>query len=313
MARIIKKFLDRPTAIRLLVSALATAIPFYFAAFLAHSVTEVARLGGASALGVHALSFVLMITLVVFIGRYAVAVYEHLKNVEAARVALRLHAYAHLDRLVSWDVRQVDINGEFPKDFIERFVASTRMLQNLVGAAYESFEAAFGKSARTEDRIDFEVTFMTKSYEDGYITIPAWANRDARAPRSMILRKDRQPIYENTVTASTYRDLRPTIRIIEDTSDPAAGYQELYPDQKKRIKSSIVFPVLSDANELLGTLVVHCDAPRFFRHEDEKYWTDLLEIFSKRLALVKLKLDKLQQYARSHGGSLSLAIDSNPF
>ena len=32
---------------------------------------------------------------------------------------------------------------------------------------------------------------------------------------------------------------------------------------------------------------------------DEKYWTDLLEVFAKRLALVKLKLDALGKLSSS--------------
>ena len=132
---------------------------------------------------------------------------------------------------------------------------------------------------------------MAKSYVDGYITIPACANRDGRAPRSMVLRQRDNQIYDKTVTAALYRDDRPCIRIIEDTASHEAKYEELYPKETERIRSTVVFPVLSNTNVLLGTMVAHCDRTNFFRHRDEKYWTDLFEIFAKRLALVKLKLD----------------------
>jgi GAF domain-containing protein len=244
-------------------------------------------------LGVHATVFIVLLTVVVLIGRYLAHAYDQVTNAQQARMAMRLHAYAHLDRLVIQDVRRITVSPANSQDFAERFVSSKGALQELVEAAYSAFEAGYGKSAQTEERIDFEVTFMTKSYQDGHITIPAYANRDGRAPRSMVLRQQRLDIYEGTVTAAVYREARPSIHIIENTASPQAQYQELYPDQTKRIRSSIVYPVLSCMNELLGTLVVHCDRTGFFNYVDEKYWTDLLEVFAKRLALVKLKLDKL--------------------
>lgn len=145
------------------------------------------------------------------------------------------------------------------------------------------------------------MTFMTKSYGDGYITIPAAANRDGRAPRSMVLRAQNPQLYEDTVTASIYRASRPSPVIVEDTGTDA-HYAELYAGQKQRIRSSIIYPVLSDSNELLGTLVVHCDRAGFFGSCKTKYWFDLFEIFAKRLALEKMKLDRLMAFggARVH-------------
>jgi GAF domain-containing protein len=156
-----------------------------------------------------------------------------------------------------------------------------------------TFEAAFGKGLTSEERIDFEVTFMTKSYRDGHITIPAYANKDGRAPRSMVLRAQHPEIYDSTVTAQIYREAGPTPHIVEDTA--IADYNELYSGQKDRIRSSIIFPVLSDKNEVLGTLVMHCDKRGFFLKREQKYWRDMLEIFAKRIALQKARMDVLVQ------------------
>jgi len=89
-----------------------------------------------------------------------------------------------------------------------------------------------------------------------------------------------------------------------------AEYHELYPGQKSRILSSVIYPVSSETNELLGTLVVHCNRIQFFLKEDSKYWSELLEIFSKRIALEKCKLDML--FKNLFGKKVSFSIDK-PF
>jgi len=312
-ARMVKRVLQIPTGPRLLLGSAASAIPFYVAAFLSYSVSQAAHFGGAMTLAVHAAVFLVLLTAATFAARYISAVSHMMKQAEQARVALRLHAYAFLDRLVCRDVCRVDDTGALEERFVERFLATKSSLQELVEAAYAAFEAAYSQTVASEERVDFEVTFMTKSYVDQCITIPACANRDGRAPRSMILRQQQNDIYDNTVTAVVYREKRPSVRIIEDTLDPKANYQELYPDQNRRIRSSIVYPVLSDTNELLGTLVVHCDHAGFFRLAEEKYWTDVLEIFAKRLALVKLKLDKLARFVAAGSVELRVAVEPLAF
>jgi len=292
MERIVKWYENRTLAIRLVIAALATATPFYFSALFSVWVTDVVTLQQPLALGLHAAVFLVLFTAIIFFVRYAAAVRERLEQERHGRVALRLHAYAQVDRLVAQDLEHLK-DSKFPEDFWACFGTSLESIQKIVQAAYHSFEASYGQSITSENRTDFEVTFMTKSYMDGKITIPACANRDGRAPRSMILRQNNPSIYENTVTAMIYREPRPTLHIVEDTKDPKSGYNEVYPGQTNRIRSSVVFPVLSDSNEILGTLVVHCDQPSFFKRTDEKYWSDLLEIFAKRIALVKRRLDVL--------------------
>jgi GAF domain len=163
-------------------------------------------------------------------------------------------------------------------------------IDGLVNAAYAVLLAHYGQAERLEDRIDFEVTYMTRSHADEEITIAAWANQDGRKPTSMQQRKQDSTVYDRTVTADLYRDPQPSMRIVEDTSDPTSQYAELYGGQKERIRSSIVYPVLSSDYELLGTLVLHCDRAGFFRTEDRKFWREFCEIFAKRIALEVLLL-----------------------
>jgi GAF domain-containing protein len=222
-----------------------------------------------------------------------------------------LHAYTLCDRTITDALRALHAVNISPGELIEKFTTSLDHIQRAVDAAYNTFEAAYGKHVRTEDRIDFEVTFMTKSYLDGHITIPACANRDGRSPRSMVLRRQKPTIYDTTETAAIYRADRPTVRVVENTK-AVKTYAELYPGETDRIRSSVIYPVLSESNELLGTLVVHCDKPGFFTAAKEKYWCDLMEVFAKRIALHKRKLDILCQVQPPQPLSIQLPL-SKPF
>src|SRR6185437_7462742 len=125
-------------------------------------------------------------------------------------------------------------------------------------------------------------------------TILAWRNIDRRSPRSLFLRKTNPTIYNTTVTAHVYAADRPEMVIVEDTADPHEDYSALYPGQTERIRSSVIHPVLGDNNELLGTLVVHCDETKFFKKSDIKFWATLLEIYAKRIAYQKVCLDSFK-------------------
>lgn len=294
-------WVDRlPLGLRLVLGALATALPFYFAALLSYLVASEAALGRPYGLALHASVVVVLLTLVVFAGRYAAVVRSALREDLERRRAALMHAYTFVDRFETQRLHAIHPTAATADPFVNSFVTSVDELQQIVYAAYQTFEAAFGKGIDASDRVDFEITFMTKSYNDGRITIPAYANREGRAPRSMLLRASETDIYERTVTAVIYREPRPSMRIIPDTSNRESEYQELYPGQRQRIKSSIIFPVLSDTNELLGTLVAHCDKTNFFLHDHEKYWDDMMEIFAKRIALIKRKMDVLS-HIRSRG------------
>lgn len=164
----------------------------------------------------------------------------------------------------------------------------------IVRRLYQLLEAKYGQSALLAERVTFEVTFMTRSYKDGLITIPAFANRSEREPVSMGKRRDTPNIYDNTYTAMVYREALtgvPAPKLIEDTAEPAEKYQELYPAQRERIRSLFVAPVLTDGNIMLGTLVAHCDRAGFFSQEDRKFWCDLVDTFGRRVAYEKLCLD----------------------
>lgn len=175
-------------------------------------------------------------------------------------------------------------------------------IMNIVKQCFEFFDNAFSSKRELVKTINFEVTFMTKSYIDGEITIPAAYNRDHTQPLSMIRRKENIKIYDNTITAQVYQEYsngeKPKVHIIPDTHDEKVKrnhipYNFIYNGQGERIKSSIVLPIISHRNELLGTLVVHCDKKNFFKIKKEKLWKEILEIFAVEIGKEKIYIDIL--------------------
>ena len=177
---------------------------------------------------------------------------------------------------------------------------------HLVKACYNTLEAHYGESLLPGERVAFEATFMTRDPNDNELTVLAWANREGRRPDSLRDR-DRNPhTYDRSVTADIYREAergKPLTRIVENTDEPGEAYAELYPGQKERIKSSIVYPVLSTNSELLGTLVVHCNEAHFFKKSDSRFWLELLDTFAHSIALEKLRFDYQHAHQRETGGN----------
>jgi hypothetical protein len=163
------------------------------------------------------------------------------------------------------------------------------IMKRSVSDLYNILELEYGENESLDNRIEFEVTFMTKSLRDSNITIAAWENRDRRAPKSLSMRKENPDIYVDTETDKIYRDPNKTVRVIENTS--TSEYKELYQGQKNRIKSSIVYPVLDDESHLVGTIVIHCDRTNYFVHSRIRFWRELLEPYTKRLALARIISD----------------------
>ncbi|WP_434300303.1 GAF domain-containing protein [Corallococcus exiguus] len=207
------------------------------------------------------------------------------------------YASSLISQYIASQTKTVAAANETPtpsKDsLLHLLVTSKPRIQEITDKVYQFFESKYGQSSKIEEKIDFEVTFMSKSYIDQGITIPAYANRMGRAPKSMIDRQGHPERYNQSVTAEVYRDGRPEMRLISDTSDPKAGYVALYSGQTERIKSTIIQPVLSFDNRILGTLVVHCDQKGFFKNDDGKFWREIFEGFARNLALEKTRLDAL--------------------
>lgn len=175
------------------------------------------------------------------------------------------------------------------------------LMRRVVESAYQLLETHYGRASRLADTIDFEVTFMTRSYHDDGITIAAWANRDGHRPKSLHSRPGNPSQYDSTVTKRVYDDPAHSEIIVDDTHDDEwKEHYRQYEGQRQRIRSAIIWPVLSSDYVLLGTLVMHCDRPRFFNSDRRKFWKEMCGVYARRLALAKLRLD--QSYLQDDDG-----------
>lgn len=292
LERIGRWYLRQPRVRRATLRAGPVAVATYGSALLAGLVAQSLSLHHFVQFLVVTAGVVIGVVLAVLVGQLFIAVIEGLRHRDEAQQRALGAAYDFADRWMLGELKELTaIACETKKPVLLAPVEPLVAFANLVQAAYDVLTANFGQAERLDERIQFEVTFMTKSYADDEITIAAWANHDDRKPTSMQQRPTNPNVYDRTVTADIYRAARPEMRIVEDTSVPQSGYAELYAGQKERIKSSVVHPVLSSEYGLLGTLVLHCDKPGFFAERDQKFWRMFCEIFAKRLALAKLLLD----------------------
>jgi hypothetical protein len=282
---------------RIFLSTLSASLPFYFAAFLSSSFADAYKATTKTGILIHFSVFIVLIIVIVFIYRLLSFYHAAYKEEAAEEHTALFRAFTLCDRRIIKQHEIVKKSFSEPDTKLKNLLASVDRIQEIVDDAYSTFESIYGNQERSGERIDFEVTFMTHSYADDKLTIPCSANRSGRKPRSMVLREKNPKIYDDTETAKVYNAKRPNPIIVSDTLN--STYVELYPSQKERIKSSIIYPVLSEDNVVLGTLVIHCDRTGFFTYEKEKFWSDLLEVFSKRISVEKVKLDLMDQITRS--------------
>jgi len=286
----VKKLIALPQWAKILLFSASTILPVYFSAFLSVFISQAINAEDKS-VWVH-------VCILVIISIGLVTIYKVLQNgynlilVEITKKnEIILYAHSLTQRFITLKQEFYNNRPDKMNDLEAIAQQSAENIKNLIESLYNLFESKYGESNELENRINFEVTFMANSYIDGNITIPAYANRPKRAPVSMSFRESKSDIYDNTVTAMIYREARAHLHIVESTISSQETYHELYADQKSRIKSSIIFPILSPLNKVLATMVVHCDRESFFKKRERRFWDELLEIFSKHIALEKIKLD----------------------
>lgn len=269
---------------------LIVALVFFLTREHAAELAVQAAKSGINSAFVTVVIFLILFALLVLAFRTLLFLGEQVEKEMEKERSTKAHAHTLCDQALSNEISRISLEPSVKGD-ADRMATAHRTMRELVRATYQTFESAYGQVSKGQERNDFEVTYMTKSLRDNQLTVAAAANKDNRMPRSMVLREQQPDIYDQTVTADIYRASSPRIVIICDTSNEK--YNELYPEQKRRIKSSIVFPVLTPDYKLLGALVVHCDKARFFSQEKEKYFSDLLEIFGKRIALEAVRIKRI--------------------
>lgn len=308
MLNMVRRLDALPHWLQVVLSASMQAGPFYAAALLSKHIESVAAQASVPAVLADAAVVVVLLTLVLAVRAYFDAVRREANANAEKRRAVIARAHDLVDRIVAQSLAELsDASGAADAALL---FGSRTALNRIIQAVYELFEGAFGGGG--DASVNFEATFMARSYRDGLLTIPAHANKDARAPVSLQQRERNPKIYEQTVSALVHQQESPSPRLIADTErDPA--YNALYEGQKRRIRSSIVYPVRNAANGILGTIVVHCDKAGFFDPADEKYWTSVLEVFSKRVAVEKAKMDRLMTRRESGEARVEVVVPESPF
>ncbi len=294
MKKLIHSYSRLSQSTKIGLQALVTALIAYATALLSVQIAIAFSIGSAFLIIFHAIVAIVLIAIIVFASLLIRGFAEALEAGENRKARALAFDHTMTDNWITQNIEHLGVIGKAVSDVKQVYVPHDPLysIRLLVHSLYETLEAHFSQAEHINERIEFEVTFMTRSYLDGKITVAAWANRDGRMPTSLSIRQDDPNIYDRTITAKLYLAQRPFPRVIPDTFDPHYEYSELYDHERDRIRSSIVYPVLSDQNRLIGTLVAHCDKPNFFQQSDLKYWREILEIFAKRIALEKLRLDQ---------------------
>jgi hypothetical protein len=227
-----------------------------------------------------------MIVLLALGSRYLSVVRDRLIDKRAADIAL---VHEQLDDVVMTDQEEL----ERPSGGIVLVPAvPMSTIERVAKAVYNLLDSRYQSATLPGEATYFEVVVMTKSLLDNEITIAAWANSDKRRPTSLSERPHKLDFFKNTVTADVYRESeskRPEPRLIPDTTVPGS-YHHLYPGQAQRIKSTVVYPILSSQTTLLATLVASADRPNLFKKDDEKFWYWVLSLYERRVGLELLRL-----------------------
>lgn len=176
---------------------------------------------------------------------------------------------------------------ESSSHFLYGYVTPLQNIRTVIESAHRELKRHYAVAPRRS----FKVNFMTRSFIDGEITIAAWANSAERRPSSLSKRATNPHVYDTTKTAQVYRMDEPLPIMVDDTHRPEhSGNYVLDTHQRGRIRSHLVWPVLSPQHELLGTFVIDCTEVGFFRPEDEILWEDFCEAHARPLALEMLRL-----------------------
>lgn len=290
-----RQFLKRNSSI---ISSTITSVASVLLAILSNELYEYlsAAMESDSIIPIKVFCFVTILVLTIVLIYCLSCLAECIKRKiwpESADNQYMKHAFLRIRKLGSirqesfQEAKKMNIKQDTSEFMIQECVNN---MQLVVQSCYDFFDSAFSVPGQLVDDIKFESTFMTKSYIDQEITIPCSANKENRTPVSMLHRSCNSKIFANTETDKIYQMERPVMILIEDTTKEQT-YIETYANQKIRIKSSVILPVLSHENVVLGTLVVHCNKAGFFKKELYSFWNELLEMFSVEVGYQKLLLD----------------------
>ncbi len=195
------KFIDGlPLGVRILINSTFITLPYYISALLTIQIQEVFDITGSYAWNV-VLIYILITIAGVFVYHYVETIRKNINLENQSKIRARDQSYSYVDRYVTENLKHFHqsaikyLSNPASITVEEVFFNSLNNIKALIEKLYSTLESHFTDALELDldgNRIDFEVTFMTKSYKDDQITIPACSNRENRSPRSMVLRIQKQ-------------------------------------------------------------------------------------------------------------------------
>src|ERR1700690_2245203 len=173
ISRAIKFIARLPRAERSALGSIVTAVTFYFGAYLSTSISNAYVAAGNFGVAIHASVFVVLLFAVIFLGRLVVRqldLFEHEKEVQKTTIS---RAFSLCDKILTERSSRLEADENRQSRLLDQLGMTVKNIQGFIDAAYSTFESTYGKSSSSDERVDFEATFMTKSFIDGKITIPA--------------------------------------------------------------------------------------------------------------------------------------------
>ena len=162
---------------------------------------------------------------------------------------------------------------------------------------------------------EFNVRFMTKDYLNKTITIPVFDDSSStHCPTSMAAFLNGGNPYSKTITAKIYQSYEknasePEMYICENT-ETDEQFQETSDNQKQRIKSMIVYPIKYNT-QLVGTLVLQCNVPNFFKKDKKDLWKLVLDVYAICLGEEKNALDSFVTNSMDEESLIKCSNDSS--
>jgi hypothetical protein len=155
MKRLVKKYEALPHFTRVVIASLIPAVTFVVGVYFEILTEHVARNEGWKTHLLYAVSFVIVFTLLAAFGENFRLIREMLRKEVEKETLTFLDAHKRHHAVNTAKLKELDTEPVRPNSFIHNFVASEKVIQSVVDAAYHTFESAYGQSVRSEERIDF--------------------------------------------------------------------------------------------------------------------------------------------------------------
>ena len=200
MKKILLSYYKLSRTSRICIQSFITALVAYVTALLSVQIAILFSIGSILAVIFHGVVVIVIMAIFIFIALSFRGFAEALAAGDTRRERALAYAHTLTDSWITQNMEHIGEIGKVVNENKQIYVPHDPLfsIRILVRSLYETLEAHFSQAEHINERIEFEVTFMTRSYIDGKITIAAWANREGRMPTSLSIRQDHPNIYDAT-------------------------------------------------------------------------------------------------------------------